>query len=212
MNFALSPATRRFAAVGLLFVAIALFWAVVVAPLLDARTQALATIARLEPVIEHGRRAAGDVAALRKQLQRLKQQHLTASGLLTGTNEPIAAAQLQDSLKRAIDGVGGTLASTQVLPARDDGGRFRRITIRARLSVDLPALQRLTYELESSVPYLFLDNVDIARRSADHLVQPPGSPVRPARQAGNEATSRAAGGDPPLDVSFDLYGYVRRPT
>lgn len=191
MSLELSPAMRRFSAVGLLFVVLALAWSVIVVPLLDARSEARDTIERLQPIVERGRAAVGDIAGLRTELRRLKEGRHSAGGLLSGTNEPIAAAQLQERLKTAVDRAGGKLRSTQVLPARDDGA-FRRVTIRAQLSIDLPGLQRVVYELEASLPYLFLDNVEIAQRPGNR-----GSP---------------AGGDPLLDVGFGLSGYIRKAT
>jgi len=189
MTLDLSPSMRRFAAIGLLFVVLALVWSIVAAPLLEVRGTALSTIERLRPVIERGRAAVHDSAALQTELKGLKQRPRSAGGLLAGTNEPIAAAQLQDRLKTTIDHVGGDLRSTQVLQPRDDGA-FRRVTVKAQLSVDLPALQQVIYDLEAAMPYLFLDNVEISQRPAAR-----GSP---------------ASDDPLLDVSFELSGYMRK--
>jgi general secretion pathway protein M len=187
----LSPPMRRFAAIGLLLVVLALAWSILAAPLLAAHGDALGTIERLRPVIERGRASVHDTAALRIELQRLKQRPHATGGLLAGTNEPIAAAQLQERLKTAVDHVSGDLRSTQVLQARDDGA-FRRVTVKAQLSVDLPALQHVVYELEAAMPYLFLDDVEIAQRPAARGSQP--------------------GDDPLLDVSLELSGYMRKST
>jgi len=183
----LSPAIRRFVAVGLLLVLAALVWSVIAAPLLAARSEAVSTIERLRPVLERGRTATGDIAVLQNELKRLKEHRNSAGGLLAGTNEPIAAAQLQDRLKSAVDRVNGDLRSTQVLPARDDSG-FRRVTVRAQLSINLAAFQHVVYELEAAPPYLFLDEVEVAQR--------PGN--------------RQATDDPMLEVTFDLFGYMRK--
>ena len=190
MSFELSPLLRRCLAIGLLLVLVALAWSLVAAPLLDARSEALGTIARLRPVIERGRAALRDTAALQAELKELKEHRRPAGGLLDGTNESIAAAQLQEQLKSGVDRVSGDLRSTQVLPTRDDNG-FRRVAVRAQLLVDLAALQQIVYRLEAGSPYLFLDNVEIARRPD------------------NRSRSQAAE-DPMLDVQFDLFGYMRK--
>jgi general secretion pathway protein M len=192
VRFELSPTMRRVLALGLLLVAAALLWSVVAIPLLDAHREALSTIERLRPVIARGRTQVSEIAALQAELTRLKQRRNAAGGLLDGTNESIAAAQLQDRLKSAVDQVSGDLRSTQVLPVRDDAG-FRRVSVRAELALNLAALQRIVYDLEASVPYLFVDNIDaIIRRPDPH-------------QGGQGAD------DPVLDVHFDLIGYMRKP-
>jgi general secretion pathway protein M len=192
MTTELSPAMRRFLAVGLLLVLVALVWSLVAAPLLDARSEAQRTIDRLQPLLERGRAAVSGTAALQAELTQLKERRNSAGGLLDGSNESIAAVQLQERLKSAVDHVNGDMRSTQVLPARDDGG-FRRMTVRAQLSMNLAALQHVIYELEASLPYLFLDNVEITEHSANRRV-------------------KQADDDPLLDVQLDLFGYMRKST
>jgi hypothetical protein len=186
----LSPGVRRAAALALLVAVLFLGWSAAVEPLLESYQEAQATIQRLRPAIERGG-AEGDLADLKDKVDRLKSQRNEATGLLASGNESIAAAQLQARLKTITDSAKGELKSTQILAPRDDGN-FRRITIRGQIAGSLAAVQRILYELESSSPYLFLDNVEIRVATG------------PAR---GTADAAATG----LDLRLDVSGYLRRP-
>src|SRR5262249_50760781 len=133
-----------------------------------------------------------DIAGLELQLARLKETQKSVGGALQGGSESIAAAQLQSRLKSAVDSARGELRSTQVLPAREEGN-FRRLTIRAQISLHLPALQRVIYDVEASFPYLLLENIEIRTRSA----------LRRRDRVTDDGL---------LDVRLDLSGYMRRTT
>jgi general secretion pathway protein M len=145
----------------------------------------------MRAAIEHAGPTARDNAALQDELARLKQRKVIAIGLLESPNESLAAVALQDRVKAAVGTVHGDLRSTQVLAARDEG-KFRRIAIRGEVTVDIAGLQRVLYDLEAGSPLLFLDNVEIR------------VPERP-RGAGAVENSN-------LDMRFDLYGYIAKPT
>ncbi|HZT89844.1 MAG TPA: type II secretion system protein GspM [Stellaceae bacterium] len=190
MKAELSPPFRRFAALGLLLTCIAAFVLLAVVPLMSARGDALAEVKRLTPLLRRERAEAAQGEAWRSELRRLQQQGSSASGLLGGSNESLVAAALQERLKGAVEGVNATLKSVEVTPARDDGA-FRRITARVELSGSLGAVQRAIYALEASPPYLFLDNLEIGR---------------------HDGNRQKAADDPLLDVTIDVYGYMRKPS
>jgi general secretion pathway protein M len=72
-------------------------------------------------------------------------------------------------------------------------GRFPRVTVQVRLRCGAGEMAAVLHELESGTPRLFVDNLNIL---AQRYFFAPG-------QGGNQS-----GG---LDVSFDLYGYLRAP-
>jgi len=72
-------------------------------------------------------------------------------------------------------------------------GRFPRVTVQVRLRCGAGEMSAVLHELESGTPRLFVDNLNIL---AQRYFFAPG-------QGGNQS-----GG---LDVSFDLYGYLRPP-
>jgi general secretion pathway protein M len=182
---------RRTLAIAILLAVVSMVFSGIVQPVLDDYREAKASVYRLEAAVQRSDAGQGDLAQVDAELAALKKRQLSTGGFLHGTNESIAAAQLQDRLKTSVEGAKGELRSTQILPSRDDG-KFRRITVRAQISVGTAALQRTFYEVESLSPFLFLDNVIIR--------------ARPVPQDRNKIAQ-----DPVLDVSFDLSGYIRRP-
>jgi general secretion pathway protein M len=124
----------------------------------------------------------------RAALAALEQQPGRQVGFLPGSNETLIGAELQNRVKTIVEAAQGQLRSTQVLPPREDGG-FREIPVRVEMTAELPAAQAILYQIEAASPLLFLDNVDLRAHPAD-------------RRDGSDD-------DPPLDVSFEVYGYVR---
>jgi hypothetical protein len=135
------------------------------------------------------RHLAESRAELKARLQEIQAKPAAQAGYLAGESESLVAAELQNLVRSTIERDGGRLESTQVLPPVSEGA-FRRITLRVRMSADARGLFQIFYDLESSLPYLFLDGIDIA--SHEH---------RSARPSAEE------GGN--LSVGYDVYGFMR---
>ena len=187
-----SAALSRVLSLTILAALLALVFGVVVEPLLDKYNEARASSERYRVAVARASQSSRNLVALEAELAHLKQHRATAVGFLKGANESLAAADLQNRIRSAVDKVRGELRSTQTLPSRDDG-QFRQITVRGQMAVTLSGLQRIFYDLESTTPFLFLDNVEIRARAP-----------RQSREQGNEDTL--------LEVRFDLAGYMRRTT
>lgn len=191
MTPALTPRASRLLALGILAALLLLVFFGFVSPLLDAYRQAGAASEQYRAALEHTRNTGSDLAGLRAELARLKEHQASAVGFMQGSNPSLATADLQNRIKSSVEAARGELRSTQILPARDEGA-FRRISIRGQIAVNMAALQRVFYDLESATPFLFLDNVEIRSRPARRSTSPDDDPV--------------------LEVRFDLYGYMRRTT
>ena len=188
----LSPVMRRVVAVTLLIVAALAVYNFLVGPLLESyagNRRIIDQMLRAEAAYESVGR---DAPAVEKQLESLRQQGKAAAGYLTGANETLVAAELQDRLKAAVAHTGGQLKSTQVVTTAENT-KSRRVVVRGQISVSLASLQRVLYEIESGTPYLFVENLDI------HPVSNP--------RAGSNAD-----GDGLLEVRLDVYGYMRGTT
>ena len=180
--------TSRAAALGLLFGVLAAIFAFGYLPVRAAfETVDASTRDASERLVRYSRLAAAR-GQLEVQLAALQDQ-LAASGVyLTGENESLAAAGLQQRVKEAIRDGGGEIRSIQNLPAqtRDD---FTRITARVQFTGSIMALQQVLHTLESVRPIVFIEKFDVknrrVRRNADETVEPV------------------------LTVRFDLYGYLR---
>ena len=190
MSVTLSPPLSRLVAISLLLVALFLGYAVLIVPVLEAWRDARGAIADAQGALPRMADAQESLTARRQMLADLQRRQRAAEGLLQGDSETLIAAQLQNRIKTLVGAAQGEVTSMQVLQTRNDGG-FRRIAVRGQVSIGLPGLQKVFYELEAGVPYLFLDNVEIR-------VQQSPSKVRDEPKR-----------DPAHDVRFDLYGFSR---
>ncbi|HUH83100.1 MAG TPA: type II secretion system protein GspM [Stellaceae bacterium] len=188
----LPPVVSRLAAVLILLGGIGLLYLALVQPLLDDYLDTQDAIADARASLARYRGVAADLPERQQELARLRQRQATSEGFLQGPNDALVAAQIQNRVKALVEAAHGELKSTQVLPAQDEG-KYRRLTIRAQMTLDIAAAQRVLYGVETASPLLFLDNVDLRAHMIDRR--------------------RLRGGNPPndndLDVRIDVFGYMR---
>jgi general secretion pathway protein M len=100
----------------------------------------------------------------------------TGSPQLEGPTVTVAGATLLQRVAGAITKAGGNIVSSQVElqgPQIKDGF----ISVTANCDVDQPALQQLLYNLESGMPFLFVDQLVVQAPSATSgAVGAPGAP------------------------------------
>jgi general secretion pathway protein M len=130
---------------------------------------------------------------LEKQINRIKQNEAGNAYYLNQSSPTIAATDLQQRVKNAVESNGGQLMSTQVLPATSEGA-FTKVAIRVQMTSDTEALQKAFHALEAQTPLLFLDNIQIRAR-----------PVRQPRRTRTEQPSVQIS----LTTQFELAGYLR---
>lgn len=144
-------------------------------------------------------------ARLRALLQQAPeiQQRLAAleargssSGFLDEPTTELATAALIQQLERVVLEVspanrGCAITNRAPLSGEAPRGRYRRVTVQVRLRCGNAETLAVLHALESAQPYLFVDAVNIA---AQRYFAIPGN------------TMPQEGG---LDVSFDLYGFLR---
>lgn len=189
MNLRVSPSMQRVAALAILGALVIVAGLGVVAPLAAAYVDAQHAVAQDRAAIAHAELSGLDATALKADLARLRSEKGPPPGALQSANESLAAAELQRRLKGAIETAHGELRSMQPLPARTDGA-FRRVTVRGQATLKIAGLRQAFYDLESSSPLLFLDNVEVTAHP-------------------DQSGKPGAAEDPGLDVRFDLYGYMK---
>lgn len=123
---------------------------------------------------------------------------------LPETAPPLAATALQQHVSQVIQSSGGSLNSSQILPATTEHG-FTRVAVRIQLTGDIGTLQKTFYSLESQPPMLFIDNVRVrsrvirrrnpVRRGADGRI------IRPKEPYHTEIR---------LLTEFEVAGYMRK--
>jgi general secretion pathway protein M len=111
------------------------------------------------------------------------------SGLyIRADTEPLAAAAVQEHLKRAVGLHGGELRSVQSLPSLPEEN-LTRIGLRVVMTGVLGPMIHVLHELETGEPYLFVDNLQIK------------STKRRRRRTQEQTVGR-------LSIRFDVYGYL----
>ncbi len=186
----LPPAATRVLAVLILLGAIGLVHLAALQPLLDDYQATRRSIADDAAALARFRRVAAELPRRRAELAALRRRQAASEGFLQGTNEALVAAQIQNRLKALVEAAQGELKSTQVLPVQEEG-KYRRIALRVQMTLDTAAAQRVLYGIETASPLLFVDNVDLRAH------------------VGGDRHRERANPDPPLDVRFDVYGYMR---
>lgn len=133
--------------------------------------------------------------ALRQQLSALTQIYQSGDpGFLQESNKELASAALVQRLESVLASAGSSprckvTAQTPIESTAKE--QFSRVVVQVRLNCGMQELVAVLHALESGSPQLFIDNLDLLSRRA-YL------------GAGEAAVGA-------LDVSFDLYGYLRAP-
>ncbi len=132
---------------------------------------------------------------IEKRLAEIKTYEQGNQAFLPETDRNAAEAALIQRLKQVMNNHVKNEARCQSTGTQSySGGEeevYKRVTVQARLKCDLEPLAAVLQDLESGQPYLFVDNVMIYRQQT---YAPPGAKVVV----------------PPLDVRFNLSGYLRQ--
>ena len=93
-------------------------------------------------------------------INKIKADYKTQGYFSSQGTVALASADLQQVIKNAIASAGGRLTSTQVLPSKNEG-EFTLIAVKVRMSGDIEVLRSVLYRIETSVPLLVIDELDI---------------------------------------------------
>jgi general secretion pathway protein M len=188
-SLAMSQPLRRALAVALVAAAAMVIAAGIVLPTIE-RYQALESgIAESETALQRFTRVAARLPALEAERASLRSALAAQDGFLKATSDTLIAAEMQARIKTVVDRAHGQLKSTQILPAREENG-FREITARVEVVGNANVLERLWYEMETGIPFLFIDSFDVQ--------------VRPVPRMDRTAPPLTT-----LDSRFDVTAYAR---
>ena len=132
---------------------------------------------------------------LEHQLERLQTERLDSALFLPESNFNTAAAGMNRHLRDIINTEAESaelcsIVSTTNRPDQEPE-RFEQVTVNVRMNCPLPDLVKVLYELENSVPLVFVDNLMINQRV-------------PADRAGRRGATNYG----QIDVRFDMYGFL----
>ncbi|MDE2075281.1 MAG: hypothetical protein KGJ81_17755 [Alphaproteobacteria bacterium] len=133
------------------------------------------------------RAEAGLRPGLQNQIKTARQQLASIPGQIAGTSAPLAQAALQNAVKTIVDQNGGEIRSAQIVPATRANG-FETIAVQYDLVVPVTHLSAMAYAIESSTPYLFIDDADITMPQ-NWQPEPPQAP------------------EPEVEVRWTIHGY-----
>lgn len=149
---------------------------------------------RLLDRLQNLQRLAATRPELEQSIQNLRDDQRINSYFLPPAQPTLAAADLQQRIKSLVESAGGTLSSIQALPATEEGGLVR-VAVSVNTQGDVAMLQQTLHGLESQIPLLFVDNLDIYAR-----------PYRPRLPDGRIATNWRI----QLNSQFEVAGYLRK--
>lgn len=190
------PDRDRWLALGLLLGAIAIAYAVLLhpwwtAPMLETN----ARIASLQERELRARMQLEQAPEVTRRLGQAQEMEARAPAFLPEASAELATAGLVQRLEQVVSQASPgnvSCAITNRSPSTEPHQeRFIRVTVQVRLRCGTPELATVLHSLESGSPRLFVDNLNILAQRYFFM------PGQNANQAGG------------LDVSFDLYGYLR---
>lgn len=174
---------------GVLFLAVALLLVMIFVPWWSRMQFYDATASQSADRIDRYQRLIDSRPVLGKRLKALRQDLRKRNYFIAAANQELAAAELQNRVKKIVTGAGGKLISTQKVDIDKDGDT-REIEIRVRMKGDVEALAKVLHDLEGQLPIIMVQNISIRSRRT----------VKGRRQ------NRVEGYE--LDVSFGLVGYL----
>lgn len=163
MNLGDSKLKHRIAAVSLLLLLVALVGLLVVQPLWQRYAANRAAIEDLEDKVARFESIAMRQASLEQELARTQRAMNLSILTLEADSATLAAADLQERVKAAVQDAGGSLTSTQILEA-EKVDAFERVSVNVRMTGATPAVQKSLYALEHGRPLLVIDDMLIVSR------------------------------------------------
>jgi general secretion pathway protein M len=195
MNAALTPRMDRWRALGYLLLMLAVSYGILLhwswtLPQMQLRQQLIELRDQEQRLRMHALQGP-DVEQRLSQVQAFEADN---PGFLPENSAELATAGLVQRLERVVESASPSRESCQLtgrtpFSARSKE-RFARVAIQVRLRCGMSELATVLSQLESGSPELFVDRLAVMTR-------------RSALIAGAQASA--------LDVSFDLYGYLRVP-
>lgn len=190
MKRPLTPTESRLLAVALLVAVLATAGFAVYLPWKRAHAHYDAAIEDTLDHLARYRRIAAQRASIEANIAALRKRN-AGRFYLTASAPALAASEIQQKAQAIVEANALKVESTQIGTHKDEGWR-RRVTVNFRLTGPWPAVHKALYEIESTVPYLYLENLSIlsgVTRAFRHM----------------------PGVEPDIQVQFDVYAYARLP-
>ena len=185
---------ERWRGIGVLLLILALAYFLLLhwwftAPMLDLGNQVHDLAAQEQSL----RAEAAQRPALKNQLVQLQTFEANHPGFLPEASQELASAGLVQRLEQVVAAASPNPNACQITartPAQANATEpYARVVVQVRLRCGMGELASVLHSLESGNPQLFIDNLDLLSRRSYLVATPDDSAA--------------------MDVSFDLYGYLR---
>jgi len=191
-----SPSRDRLLALGVLVAVLALGYVLMVHWWFTAPHLAVADeMAELREQDARFRATIGERPAIEKRLAEVREFEAANPAFLPETDVDAAGSGLIQRLSQIVTEHATDPQRCQLIQKQynhsSEKEPFERVTIKARVRCDFEQFAAILHQLETTSPLLFVDEVQIWRQTGYRV---PGT---------NQVENY-------LDVSFDLYGYIRQ--
>jgi general secretion pathway protein M len=188
----LNEKTQRYLAIAIFFLLIIILILIVAIPVINLNNHYSDKIQDMAHRMAILKRTSVEGEKLKPQYEKLKRSHNSDERYLKSTSAPLAAAEIQRIVKEIIVPTDGEILSTQIIKNTKEEV-IPQITLKVRLRSNLRSLVTILHEIETSNPYLFVEDINIRSR------------VIRRRKRLNDSTSSPT----LLDVQFEVSGYIR---
>jgi hypothetical protein len=162
-------------AIGLMGLLVA--WFGIVDPAWSWFNDRTALLEQRQAMLVHMRGLAETLPALRTASADKRGQGVqTASIMLPGDSDAIAAADLQERVQKMAVDAGASLTAVETLPPTPTSDRWHRVTLRISLNASWPVLMELVRSIEQSPTRILIDDVHF--RSPALAVRPTVVPIQ----------------------------------
>ena len=170
---AMNPRQSRRAAVLLLLAAIVAIVGVIALPFWMLHRHYDVALADSSERLERYNRIAATRPEIAKQLEAMRGKETRKFFLRSGA-PALSAAEAQEMLRSLVEGGGGRLITMQA-PVSKEEGRYRNITVNMQLTANMQAVRKILNAIETSVPYLFIDNLKVTSQVPGNFRPQPGA-------------------------------------
>lgn len=188
---ALEPRHRRALAVGLMLAVILLMFLLVAAPIWYFHRHYDQALAAYGDQISRKERIVAAREATERKLAILRARQIERN-FLKGSNPNLAAAELQDIFRTAIEPSGAKLTTVFNLPHKEDG-RYRQIGLSVNMTATGPALRKVLHQLETGRPQILVDSITVRQSVGTNFRPTPGNEPEMFVQMEIVAFSKAGG-------------------
>lgn len=185
-----NSATSKILALSLLLIAIFLFVIMVIAPLFAKYKSTNDEIASIQYRIAQYKKISDKSKGLSSKLEQIHSFNEDQQYYFSADKPALVSAQLQGVLKEVLIRQGAKIISTQPVTGANIDDRQVKIAVHCR--ADIVSLRKLLYEIETYVPVLIIDKINIGR----------GFRTTFRNQLSKNNTNEI------LDVRFDVSGFM----